>query len=251
MPMLVLLIRQARRLRSITVWIWIAAAQAQTLTLPPNLISLDSPAGRVLLLESAAREAYWPLSLQFVTQKNPSYCGVASIVMVLNALGQNAPPATGFEGFSAYTQDNLFNAATEAILPSEVLARQGMTLDQLGHLFDALGVHAEVHHADESSLAQFRKQASAAIATPGQHLVVNYLRAALGQQTGGHISPLAAYDAAADRFLVMDVSRYKYPPVWVRTAELFDAMNSVDAGNADQRRGFVLVRARSGSGKAK
>lgn len=236
--------RQVRRLRSITVWVWIAAAQAQTLTLPPNLISLDSPQGRALLLESAAREAYWPLSLQFVTQKDPSYCGVASIVMVLNALGRHAPPATGFEGFKSYTQDNLFNAATEAILPREVLAKQGMTLDQLGHLFDALGVHAEVRHANESSVAQFRKQASAAIATPGQHVVVNYLRAAIGQETGGHISPLAAYDATADRFLVMDVSRYKYPPVWVSATELFDAMNSVDAGNAGQRRGYVLVHER-------
>lgn len=244
MTMSLFLIRQVRRLRSITVWIWIAAAQAQTLTLPPNLIGLDSPQGRAWLLESAAREAYWPLSLQFVTQKDPSYCGVASIVMVLNALGRHAPPAMGFEGFRAYTQDNLFNAATEAILSREVLARQGMTLDQLGHLFDALGVHAEVHHANESSAAQFRKQAAAALATPGQHVVVNYLRAAIGQQAGGHISPLAAYDARADRFLVMDVSRYKYPPVWVSTIELFDAMNSIDAGNDGQRRGYVLVRER-------
>ena len=249
MPMLMRLIRQVRHLRSIILWTWIAAAQAQTLTLPPNLISLDSPQGRALLIESAAREAYWPLSLQFVTQKDPSYCGVASIVMVLNALGQHAPLATGFEGYTAYTQDNVFNAATEAILAREVLAAQGMTLDQLGRLLDSLGVHAEVHHANDSSAEEFRVNAAAAIATPGQHVVVNYLRSAIGQQTGGHISPLAAYDAAADRFLVMDVSRYKYPPVWVRTAELFDAMNSVDAGNADRRRGFVLVRARSGETK--
>ena len=31
-------------------------------------------------------------------------------------------------------------------------------------------------------------------------------------------SPLGAYDEKADRFLILDVARYKYPPVWV-TAE--------------------------------
>ena len=245
MTMHTLLIRLVRHIWSITVWMWVAAAQAQPLTLPPNLIGLDSPQGRALLIGSTAREAYWPLSLQFVTQKDPSYCGVASIVMVLNALGRHAPSATGIEGSTAYTQDNLFSPATEAILAREVLAQQGTTLDQLGRLFESLGVRAEVHHANASSDAQFRAQAAATVARPGEHVVVNYLRAAIGQQSGGHISPLAAYDAPTDRFLVMDVSRYKYPPVWVSTAELFEAMNTVDAGNAGQRRGFVLVRERS------
>jgi hypothetical protein len=44
-------------------------------------------------------------------------------------------------------------------------------------------------------------------------VIVNYLRKAIGQEKGGHISPLAAYDAETDRFLILDVSRYKYPPV--------------------------------------
>lgn len=235
------LARSVHRLLFITAWLWAAAAQAQTLALPPNLISLTSLEGRAMLIESKAREAYWPLSLQFVTQKNPAYCGVATLVMVLNALGVAAPSAAGFEPFKAFTQDNLFNPFTEAILPQKVLAENGMTLDQLGRLIETYGVSAEVHHADDSSVAQFRAQAQAALATPDHHVVVNYLRTTLGQQSGGHISPLAAFDAATDRFLVMDVSRYKYPPVWVSTAALFDAMDSADAGNGGRRRGFVLI----------
>jgi hypothetical protein len=70
---------------------------------------------------------------------------------------------------------------------------------------------------------------------------VNYLRKAIGQQTGGHISPLAAYDAKVDRFLILDVARYKYPPVWVKTSDLFDAMNTTDAANDSKTRGYVLV----------
>ena len=57
-------------------------------------------------------------------------------------------------------------------------------------------------------------------ASRGHFVIVNYLRKALGEQTGGHISPLAAYDGKADRFLILDVARYKYPPVWVKTADI-------------------------------
>ena len=53
--------------------------------------------------------------------------------------------------------------------------------------------------------------------------------------------PLGAYDAETDRFLVLDVSRYKYPPVWVEAAALFDAMNTPDSDNADKTRGYLMV----------
>jgi hypothetical protein len=72
-------------------------------------------------------------------------------------------------------------------------------------------------------------------------VIVNYSRSGLEQEGRGHISPLAAYDADTDRFLILDVSRYKYPPVWVETAQLFDAMaRSID--DPVSGRGFVLVR---------
>ena len=68
-----------------------AGASADTLPLPANLVSLDSPEGEVLLVEAEARSDYFPLSLQFVTQNNQAFCGVASTVMVLNALKMPAP----------------------------------------------------------------------------------------------------------------------------------------------------------------
>ena len=72
-------------------------------------------------------------------------------------------------------------------------------------------------------------------------MIVNYLRKAINQERGGHISPLAAYDAETDRFLILDVARYKYPPVWVRAEDLFAAMNTTDADNQNRTRGYVLV----------
>jgi hypothetical protein len=231
----------ARRFVAVAGLLLATAAAAQTLALPPSLIRLDSEAGAQLLIDSSARRAYWPLSVQFVTQKNQAYCGVASMVMVLNALAVKAPPAAGYEPFATFTQDNLLNERTEAILPQQTLLMQGMTLTQLGRILESHGVTAVVRHADDDGLDAFRAAASTQLSAPGGHVVVNYLRRAIGQESGGHISPLAAYDARSDRFLILDVSRYKYPPVWVTAADLYAAMNTVDRDNDGRRRGYVLV----------
>lgn len=219
-----------------------AGVQADTLPLSPNLISLASESGERLLLESEARQPYLPLSIHFVTQKTQAYCGVASMVMVLNALKLPAPVAPEYAPFRLFTQDNVLNESTEQILPRNVLARQGMTLNQLGALLGTYAVEVKVRHASSLTLEDFRRQALAYLNRPHHHVLANYLRRQLGQERGGHISPLAAYDADTDRFLILDVSRYKYPPVWVTSADLFAAMDTADADNQNRSRGFVLVR---------
>lgn len=216
-------------------------ALAQTLTLSSNLIGFNSSEGEKLLLTSRSREDFFPLSMQFVTQNNQAYCGVASIIMVLNSLGINAPEAPQYSPYRLFTQDNFFNnEKTKAIIAPEVVARQGMTLDELGGLIASYGVKVEVHHASDTSLAEFRKQVAENLKQKGNYVIVNYLRKEIGQERGGHISPLAAYNEQTDRFLIMDVSRYKYPPVWVKTADLWKAMNTVDSVS-QKTRGFVLV----------
>jgi hypothetical protein len=161
--------------------------------------------------------------------------------MVLNALHAPAPSTPEYQPYHTFTQDNVLNEQTDAILPREVLAKQGMTLDQLGALLALHPATIEVHHAADGGLDAFRASARGYLAARNHFVIVNYLRRAIGQQTGGHISPLAAYDAAADRFLILDVARYKYPPVWVKASELFDAMNTADAANDNRTRGYVLV----------
>lgn len=215
----------------------------QTLAVPPALVSLNSDAGEKLLLESQARQAYWNLSIQFVTQKTQSYCGVASIVMVLNALGAPAPATPEYAPYHVFTQDDFFDAETEKVRPQSLIARHGMTLDQIGGLLAAYAVEASVHHAADTDVAAFRQQAMRYLAAKDHYVIINYLRRSLGQEHGGHISPLAAYDSQTDRFLVLDVARYKYPPVWVSASDLYAAMNTPDADNDNKSRGFVLVGA--------
>ena len=223
----------------------VAGARADTLPLPDNLTGFSTRDGEVYFVESDARAAYFPLADNFLTQKTQAYCGVASIVMVLNALGLPAPDVPEYKPYRTFTQDNVLDEQTDKVLPRETLAHQGMTLDQIGGILATQPVHAEVRHASDSSVDVFRKLASAYLGEGGHFVIVNYLRKALGEEIGGHISPLAAYDAKADRFLILDVARYKYPPVWVKTADLFAAMNTPDAANGGRSRGFVLVTAAS------
>ncbi|MEO8890440.1 MAG: phytochelatin synthase family protein [Coleofasciculaceae cyanobacterium] len=214
---------------------------AQTLPLPQNLINFNSTEGEKLLLGSAALQDYFPLSMQFVTQKNQAYCGVASSVMVLNALGIPAPQAPEYGTYHLFTQDNFFNAKTQNVVTAEVVARKGMTLDQLGKLLESYAVKAEVHRGGDVTLDEFRTMVVKNLEEPGNFVLVNYLRKAIGQETGGHISPVAAYNKETDRFLILDVSRYKYPPVWVKASDLWQAMATVDS-DSGKTRGFVLVK---------
>jgi hypothetical protein len=219
----------------------LGVASADTLPLPAGLIALDSAEGEKLLFDAEETKAYFPLSMHFVTQVNPGFCGPASISMVLNALGVPRTPSDLTAGFGLYDQENVFTPRTELVKAKEKVMRGGMTLDELGGILAAHDLKVEVHHAADSSVDAFRKAAVAELAGKDRFVLVNYLRSAIGQQTGGHISPLAAYDADTDRFLILDVSRYKYPPIWVEASAIFTAMNTTDSDAAGKTRGYVIV----------
>jgi hypothetical protein len=229
------------RLLALALCLWTTGLSAQTLPLPDNLTDLNSEQGEKFFFESGGLQSYFAVADNFVTQKTQAYCGVASIVMVLNALHTPAPTTPEYQPYHTFTQDNLLDEHTDAILPREVLARQGMTLDQLGALLSLHPATIEVHHAEDGGLDAFRSSARDYLAAKDHFVIVNYLRKSIGQERGGHISPLAAYDAKSDRFLILDVARYKYPPVWVTASDLFVAMNTTDAANNNKTRGYVLV----------
>ena len=239
-----MLIRRILLLACLVASLTATEVRAETLPLPANLIGAASDAGETLLVEADSREAYFPLAINFVTQKNQAFCGVASSVMVLNAIGVPAPPVPEFDPYTTFTQDNLLDARSEKVIPVETIKEQGMTLDELGGLLALQPVEVEVRHAADSSLDAFRKEARDYLSAEKHFVIANYLRKAMGQEKGGHISPVAAYDVETDRFLILDVARYKYPPVWVTATDLFNAMNTQDADNGNRTRGYVLIAAK-------
>ena len=90
--------------------------------------------------------------------------------------------------------------------------------------------------------------ATKALAENKEYVIVNFARGVFGQDGNGHMSPLAAYDSKTDRFLILDVSRYKYPATWATAAQLWTAMNTDDL-TSKKKRGFVLVSAPKENGK--
>lgn len=116
-----------------------------------------------------------------------------------------------------------------------------MTLAQLAALLNtAAGVEATATYASALTLADFRTALVTGAASPGDRLLINYNRPAVGQAGGGHISPVAAYSKLTDRVLVMDVARYRYPASWVAVQDLYRAAQAVDSSSGKSR-GIVRI----------
>ena len=199
--------------------------------LPPNLISSESERGQQLLTESNFRADYLSLQENFVSQSRRTFCGVASSVIALNSLRNSLPPVT---------QTTIFNQETRQVIHPLKVTFGGMTLAQLNNILQAHQLKTKLVYATDIELEEFRSLAQKNLINPHDLILVNYQRQALRQNGGGHFSPLAAYHQDSDRFLILDVATDKYPPVWVRTEELWQGMNTVDRVS-NLSRGFILV----------
>lgn len=215
-------------------------ALAQPLTLPQTSVGLDSAEGQSIWQSSQDKADYWPLIIHYETQQGPAECGPASCVMVLNSLGLEAPANPIHPPFHQFTQTNFFSSAVEKVLPRETLLHQGATLDELGNMLKAWNLQVEIHHGADSNLEDFRRQARQALASGTQYVIINFHRDPLNQKGGAHFSPLAAYDENSDRFLMLDVARFRYPPFWITAESLFQAMNTTDT-TSGKTRGYLLI----------
>ena len=213
---------------------------AQQIALPPTSIGLNSPEGQKLLWESKSKADFLDLSMHFETQDARAGCGAASCVMVLNAMRESAPLSTGHDPYRYFDQENFFTSETEKVLPKTTLYKRGATLEQLGGMLAAHGLKVTVKHAADSSVDEFRRVARKALQDEDHWVIINFRRQPLNQEGAGHFCPLGAYHQATDRFLVMDVARFKYPPFWVTAPDLYKAMNTVDS-DSGKTRGYLLI----------
>ncbi|MEZ0470828.1 phytochelatin synthase family protein [Luteimonas salinilitoris] len=221
-------------LAGLTIWNrYFRIPPVDLLPLPDNLITLESSAGRELLAESEFIADYERLTANFVPQSRRAFCGAASSVIVLNALGSPGAPLD---------QSSFFSDSARRIKDPLRVSLSGMSLGQLGKLLRAHGVEATVIYASDTDVDHFRAIARSNLMTSEDFVLVNYQRAMLGQVEMGHISPLAAYHAETDRFLILDVAAHKYPPVWVSTDALWNAMRAPLRESSPRTRGFIVVR---------
>ena len=234
----------------------------------PGLVAFASDEGLSRLSRAAAKIDFPPLANQFEAQLNGAFCGPTSAAIVLNAIRDRSPdlprdhgrlkaddlrnlPAGADPIVPRYTQDNVIDKGekTRAQVLGELVIINGKQtrdfgyqLRQFDQMLRANGLVTALVVVDDAKPAeQIRANLIANLQRPGDYVIVNYRREAVGQRGGGHISPLGAYDAGSDSFLVLDVNPAAAGWVWMPSATLIRGMRTFDTL---ENRGYVLVSAR-------
>lgn len=210
------------------------------LAVPANLTALAQPAGQQRLVSTPDNQSYWPLSQYFETQRNEAYCSVATSVMALNALGIKRPESTLYPDFPYFSQEDFFRSVDPQVASAARVSHEGMTLDQLADVLSQFPVDVKKFPSSELTLAQFRDLVRDTTRRPDRFVLLNFRRSEIGEEGGGHWSPLAAFDARSDSALLLDVARYKYPAVWVPITQLYAASQAVDSVS-HLSRGVLIV----------
>jgi hypothetical protein len=234
----------------------------------PGLVAFATEEGMVRLARSTARADFAALANQFEAQYNAAFCGPATAAVVLNALvGRSAEAPRDGTRFrpddfnhvraqsdltlARYTQDNVIDKGPkkrsqvlgEPVAINDKQVRDfGYQLRQLDALLKAHGIPTRLAIIDDAMTdEQVRAALVQNLRRAGDYVIVNYLRRAVGQQGGGHISPVGAYDGDSDSFLVLDVNPAAAGWVWMPTATLAKGMRTFDT---IENRGFILVEPR-------
>ena len=179
-------------------------------------------------------------------QINQAYCGVASSAALLNSmrdlLSDSLPMDPNYDPHPYATQSILlsiecvnknvvrYDDTMNGVLqfPGGLSLAQAQQLLQC-HLESSTWNVSVVHvNVSDTTTDQVRRDLQSALKDPNARVLINYDRRGLGQDGGGHFSPLGSYSPQHDAFLIMDVAKYKYPPVWVPTARLVAAMGTID-----------------------
>ena len=242
--------------------------------LPTNLLAFNSEEGKSRFLHSMQTknaEAYIPLSQQFLSQMDPAYCGVSTLILVLNALAID-PNVRWRGGWRWYGDESML--LERCCLEEERVRREGISLEQFCGLARCQGAALAMkrpfpseekveERRDAHSLDEFRRDVINSVCMPpsidwdgagievettvhpsrsngGHFLVASFARSSLRQTGDGHFSPIAAYHPPTDSCLVLDVARFKYSPFWVPLKELYDAMIPEDTVTGKSR-GWILM----------
>lgn len=238
--------------------------------LQSDLVIWNSHEGMARLERSNYKHDFYQLVNFYQPQINPLYCGVATSVIILNALENGhianqkdlavAKPASlggGELEYRAYSQYNFLNAKTDKIKAHEIIELKrpkeikdgkevfdpGLTLLEFADILHKVHkLKIRVTFADKNTdekIEKFRQVIKKSLQDDKVFVVVNFDGKILGTKTGGHISPLAAYDEESDSVLVLDVALHK-GTVWyfVPLTKLYEAMNSKDG---EKYRGYVEI----------
>jgi len=222
--------------------------------LPETCVAFASREGKKIFksaLENNGLKSFYNLIEQHHTQTEPAFCGISTLVMVLNALAVD--PGQHWKGPWRWYSESMLNCCVD----SEDIKKAGITLRDFQCLALCQGLSVDLQYCDDtSSLQAFRLAVERTCLespisnddhdeceTEGKYLevmVVSYSRAVLKQTGSGHFSPLAAYDKASDSVLILDTARFKYGAHWTKVPLIYDAMKPLDS-DTGKSRGYALI----------
>lgn len=208
-----------------------------------RLVYLTTQEGAGRVIESQFNKDYFLVAPYVESEKFLTFCSIATMAAILNSFEDalTRPIDTKRYPYPYFTQENIFNEANQQVKTFEKVVTDGLTLDQIGLYLTHLDVDAATIFADENTLDNMRAATIEGLSDPSVRVILNYDRAVVGQNGGGHVSPIAAYHQPSDSVLVLDVAGYKYPPAWIPMEMLYEAMLSVDS-SSNRSRGIALVR---------
>ncbi len=238
----------------------------QKTNLPRNLIAKWSSEESKIRLQRSINGDFFQLASYYEPQQNKLYCGPATGTILLNfyyldeksilkpsdQLGQGHNKIYLDKGFnpifSKFTQNSFFNDRTESIKKKEVFFGKpeingqrdpGLKIEQLAKILNTYDLISEIFLvSDLSSTEQDKQRLISSLKDATSFIIINFDRKVFGQNGGGHISPVVAYDQISDSFLVLDVNPVVSEWFWVSSEMLFNAMNTKDDTTY---RGYIIV----------
>lgn len=234
-----------------------------------SLVLFASDEGLTRLAQSTAKADFPALANQFEAQSNAVFCGPTTAAIVLNAVrGRNNDLPRDRSRLRAedfkfvpgefdltvprFTQDNVIDKGpkTRSQVLGEPVLINGKSVQDFGYqtrqmdeMLRSNGLATRLVIVDDRKPeADIRTDLIQNLSTPGNYVIVTYKRSAVGQQGGGHISPVGAYDQQSDSFLVLDVNPSSAGWVWMPTSVLVKGMRTFDT---IENRGYILVSGHS------
>ncbi|CAO2161506.1 unnamed protein product [Urochloa humidicola] len=214
----------------------VASLYRRVLPSPPA-VDFTSPEGKRLFseaLEGGTMEGFFSLASCFQTQSEPAFCGLASLVVVLNALAID--PGRRWKGPWRWFDESMLDCCA----PLDKVKAEGITFGKVACLAHCAGADVRPFRANQVTVYDLRRHLIRCTSSRDCHLIASYHRRHLKQTGTGHFSPVGGYHARQDMALILDVACFKYPPHWVPLPLLWEAMNTIDE-STELLRGFMLI----------
>ncbi|CAG2205413.1 E2.3.2.15 [Mytilus edulis] len=212
--------------------------------LPDSCIPFSSPEGKKIFQEALLfghMECYFKLAAQFRTQDEPAFCGLSTLVMVLNAL--EIDPEQVWKGPWRWYHENMLDCC----VPVKVIEQDGINLGQFVCLAECNGLETKMIIVDENATLENFREVLLKYTKQDEYLItLSYSRKVLSQTGDGHFSPVGGYHVERDLVLILDTARFKYPPHWVSASLIFEAMQGKDKSTGKPR-GYVIMNKKPSS----